>query len=237
MINFYFRTLLGEEIPVIITTRRGLRGITLRPRVNPNREIRVSKPFLVSDKSVLKFLEEKRKWLENIFEKSPQKKDVNYDDVIEFLGLRVQIKYDEKKYSSRLVGSENPENPWVLWVGGGSDMLQRRVRDFIKSEFLKSAKQIIKSAPKEFWPTKLSIKDTSSRWGSCTSAGAVSLSWRLAFAPPYVMRYVIIHELAHLKHMDHSVHFWACVSALYGDGVGRAKLWLSKNGQTLHQYF
>ena len=103
--------------------------------------------------------------------------------------------------------------------------------------FLARAKAIIKEVPKEFRPTKITVRDTSSRWGSCSTSGTISLSWRLAFAPPEIMRYVIIHELAHIKHMDHSPAFWAQVSKLYGEGVGRAKLWLSKNGADLYKYF
>jgi predicted metal-dependent hydrolase len=116
-------------------------------------------------------------------------------------------------------------------------MLEHRVRDFIKKEFLGEVKKIIKTAPLEFCPARIAIRDTSSRWGSRSSTGSISFSWRLALAPYEVMRYVIMHELAHIKHMDHSPHFWATVAQLYGPGVGRAKLWLSKNGQSLHRYF
>jgi predicted metal-dependent hydrolase len=65
----------------------------------------------------------------------------------------------------------------------------------------------------------------------------MSLSWRLAFAPVDVMRYVVMHELAHRRHMDHSPAFWATVSELYGFGVERAKRWLNQHGGELHKYF
>ncbi len=125
----------------------------------------------------------------------------------------------------------------TLVIGGSAEMLERRIRDFIKAEFLTATREIIKTAPREFWPKRLAIRDTTSRWGSCSSSGTISFSWRLAFASPEIMRYVIMHELAHKKHMDHSPAFWKQVSELYGPGVERAKQWLAKNGQDLHRYF
>ena len=65
----------------------------------------------------------------------------------------------------------------------------------------------------------------------------MSFSWRLAFAPVDVMRYVVMHELAHTRHMNHSDAFWATVRDLYGPGVGRAKRWLAAHGGELHRYF
>ena len=81
------------------------------------------------------------------------------------------------------------------------------------------------------------IKDVSTRWGSCSSTGTMSFSWRLAFAPVDVMRYVVMHELAHTRHMNHSDAFWATVRDLYGPGVERAKRWLSLHGGELHRFF
>jgi hypothetical protein len=122
-----------------------------------------------------------------------------------------------------------------LEVGGAPEMLERRVRDFIKAELLKEIKQIIKET--EFRPSRITLRDTTSRWGSCSSTGALSFSWRLAFAPPMVLRYVVMHELAHCRHMNHGDEFWALVNELYGPGMATAKRWLTKNGAGLHMYF
>ena len=126
---------------------------------------------------------------------------------------------------------------YILVVGGDADMFERRVRDFIKAEFLTAVRAMVKTAPRELWPSRIAVRDTTSRWGSCSSSGTISFSWRLAFAPTDVMRYVVMHELAHRVHMNHSPAFWATVGALYGDGVGRAKRWLTTRGAELHQYF
>lgn len=225
----------GEKIPVVINTRRGLRNITLRPKTTPKREIVITKPWLVSTSAALKFLEQKRSWCERIFAKALAKEKLKENDVIEFLGKKVLIKHNPARRGNEFLLCE--DGTCVLIVGGSIDMLERRVRDFIKEQFLISVKQIIKTTPKDFWPKRVSIRDTSSRWGSCSTSGTMSFSWRLAFAPPEVMRYVVMHELAHQKHMDHSAAFWHQVSELYGFGVERAKRWLNQHGAELHRYF
>ena len=235
MADTFFITSTGEQIPIVITTRRGLRNVTLRPRVAPAREIHVSKPWLCTDKYALGFIEQKRRWLERIFAAAPQKHTVAPGDVIEFLDRRVKLVHDASLRGNDFI--QNDDGTFVLAIGGGADMFERRVRDFIKAEFLKTARAMVHDAPRDLWPVRIAVRDTTSRWGSCSTSGTRSFSWRLAFAPTDVMRYVVMHELAHRRHMDHSPEFWATVRELYGFGVERAKRWLAKNGGTLHQYF
>lgn len=231
--NLSFVLSSGESVPVFIETRRGARNVTLRPKTTPNREIHISKPWMTSNAFVMKFIESKRKWIEKIFASAPQKSHIKSGDIIEFLGRTVQVFHDNTMRGNKYLGDDKTR----LFIGGGTDMFERRVRDFIKDEFLTAVKEIIKTTPREYWPNRISLRDTTSRWGSCSSNGNISFSWRLAFAPYDVMRYVVMHELAHREHMDHSPEFWATVSKLYGFGVERAKRWLSKNGATLHTYF
>lgn len=231
--NTFFVLSDGEQVPVVIETRRGMRNVTLRPKTTPHFEIHISKPWTTSDSFVLKFLESKRKWIEKIFNNAPKKEHLKPGDSIEFLNHTVSLIHNPKFKSDNYLDNDKT----ILCIGGGADMFERRVRDFIKSEFLKSVKQIIKTTPREFWPNRISLRDTTSRWGSCSSNKNISFSWRLAFAPYEVMRYVIMHELAHTKHMDHSPEFWATVTQLYGFGVEKAKRWLSHNGGNLHKYF
>ena len=223
----------GCDVPVIIETKRGMRNVTLRPKTVPHFEIHISKPYLTSDAFVMRFLESKRKWIEKIFACAPKKEKIEPDDVIEIFGRMVVLKHNERLRSNEYIDAEKT----VLCIGGGIDMFERRVRDFIKSELLLEIKKIIKTTPKQYWPKHISLRDTTSRWGSCSSNGNMSFSWRLAFAPYDVMRYVVMHELAHREHLNHSAEFWATVSNLYGFGVERAKRWLNKNGCNLHKYF
>lgn len=225
----------GEDLPVIIQTRRGARNITLRPKTRPVREIHISKPFLTSAGAALRFLESKRRWVERIFAAAPVKITLTPGDVIEFLGRRVELAHNPALRANKFVLKD--DGGAILIIGGGADMFERRARDFIKAEFLSAVREIIKTAPREFWPRRIAVRDASTRWGSCSTTGTMSFSWRLAFAPPSVMRYVVMHELAHMRHMNHSPAFWATVGELYGFGVERAKQWLTRHGSELHRYF
>jgi predicted metal-dependent hydrolase len=82
---------------------------------------------------------------------------------------------------------------------------------------------------------RLSLRDTRSRWGSCSAAGDLMYSWRLVMAPPEVLDYVAAHEVAHLAHMHHGPAFWAEVRRLYGD-TRAARGWLRREGGALHRF-
>ena len=84
-------------------------------------------------------------------------------------------------------------------------------------------------------PRALSLRDTRSRWGSCTSDGRLMFSWRLAMAPPLVLDYVAAHEVAHLAHMDHSPRFWAAVEGLM-PGHAPHRDWLRRHGAELQAW-
>jgi len=82
--------------------------------------------------------------------------------------------------------------------------------------------------------SRLSIRDTRSRWGSCSSAGVLMYSWRLIMAPPEILHYVAAHEAAHLVEMNHSDAFWAVVARIYPD-YEQHRHWLRNNGDSLHR--
>ena len=232
MADYVFTLSDGTEIPVVMSTRRGMRNITLRPKMQPKREIHISRPWLVSESAAIKFLVSKQKWIECVFARCPEKKTLRPGDEIEYLGRRVRLQHDDSLRANKF-----SDDGGVLVVGGDLRMFESRVRDVIKKEFLNVLKEMVRMAPREFWPKKIAIRDTTSRWGSCSTSGTMSFSWRLAFAPLDVMRYVVMHELAHKKHMNHSPEFWATVRELYGFGVERAKRWLAQNGGQLHRFF
>ena len=84
-------------------------------------------------------------------------------------------------------------------------------------------------------PKRLTVRDQTSRWGSCSSTGALSFSWRLILAPPLILDYVAAHEVAHLAEMNHGPRFWAlCRKTM--PRTDEAKTWLQVYGIDLHRY-
>ncbi|WP_242826930.1 M48 family metallopeptidase [Butyrivibrio sp. MC2013] len=80
---------------------------------------------------------------------------------------------------------------------------------------------------------KIVIRDQKTRWGSCSSSGTLSFNWRLMLAPPQILDYVVVHELCHFVHMDHSPAFWALVAKYMPDYKER-RAWLKSNGDLLY---
>jgi predicted metal-dependent hydrolase len=121
-----------------------------------------------------------------------------------------------------------------ILVSGELPFLPRRVADFLRAEAKRTLLPLVleKSAQIGRKPARLSIKDTSSRWGSCSSAGNLSFSWRLVMAPAFVQDYVAAHEVAHLLQMNHSARFWAEVSKLTPH-TRAAIVWLKREGVQL----
>jgi predicted metal-dependent hydrolase len=125
----------------------------------------------------------------------------------------------------------------TIRVGGRAEHAPRRLLDFLKRQ----ARQDMEARAFEYagrigaHPRRVTMRDTMSRWGSCSSTRSLSFSWRLILAPPFVADYVVAHEVAHLKEMNHGAAFWRLVRELVGD-VKRPQTWLRQHGAALHRY-
>jgi predicted metal-dependent hydrolase len=125
----------------------------------------------------------------------------------------------------------------LLCVGGEATFLARRVRDYLVKEARKDIQAAVRSHTNKLKTSacKVSLRDTVSRWGSCSSSGALSFSWRLILAPHFVLDYLAAHETAHLLHMNHSQAFWTVVASLTPD-TERAESWLKAHGSGLYRF-
>jgi predicted metal-dependent hydrolase len=125
----------------------------------------------------------------------------------------------------------------VICVAGDAAHVSRRLGDYLRRQ----AKRDLEAASRRYAAKlgvtikRITIRDQISRWGSCSTTGALSYSWRLILAPSYVLDYLAAHEVAHLMEMNHSARFWRLVQKLYPN-IDRAKAWLDVYGTDLHRY-
>ncbi|TMJ34157.1 MAG: M48 family metallopeptidase [Alphaproteobacteria bacterium] len=125
----------------------------------------------------------------------------------------------------------------LLCVAGEPAHLNRRVNDFLKREAARDLAQASRRYARELGVAikRISVRDQSSRWGSCSNTGVLSFSWRLVLAPPFVLEYLAAHEVCHLVELNHSARFWRLVRRVYPH-FERAKTWLDVHGADLHRY-
>ncbi len=123
-----------------------------------------------------------------------------------------------------------------LVVRGDAEHMRRRITDFLKRE----ARRDLENASRGYADamqvdfSRISVRDTTSRWGSCSSTGTLSYSWRLIMAPPKVLDYVCAHEVAHIEQMNHGPEFWNLVYR-HCPHTDFARTWLKRHGHTLHK--
>ena len=108
--------------------------------------------------------------------------------------------------------------------------LEKRYRDAAKEYIPKRVEYYHELTGGDY--NKITIRDQKTRWGSCSSNGTLSFNYRLMLAPPRVLDYVVVHELCHLTHMNHSTDFWNMVASILPDYKEYRK-WLKDNGHTL----
>jgi predicted metal-dependent hydrolase len=125
----------------------------------------------------------------------------------------------------------------LLCVTGDAPHVNRRVTNYLKQEARRDLETASRRYAQEIGVRikRITVRDQSSRWGSCSTTGALSYSWRLIFAPPYVLDYLAAHEVAHLVEMNHSMRFWRLLAQL-SPAMKRAKTWLDVHGTDLHRY-
>jgi predicted metal-dependent hydrolase len=141
----------------------------------------------------------------------------------------------------RHIAGALPQRRAAVWVtqgeirvAGESGTVAGRVVEFLRAEARRGLLALVASKARRagVQPRRLTVKDTSSRWGSCAASGCLAFSWRLVMAPPFVQDYVAAHEVAHLRHMDHGEAFWALVASLT-DHTDEAMAWLRAEGPRL----
>jgi hypothetical protein len=180
----------------------------------------------------LRFLREKRGWIAARLGALPPLVPFAEGAVVPVLGV-----------PHRIVHALDPTAPPVtiadreIRVRGDPLHLPRRVRDHLaalaRDELAQRARPLAARIGHKV--ARVSVRDTRSRWASCSSTGNLSFSWRLVFAPQDVMDYVVAHEVAHLAEMNHGPRFWRLVDTL-APGNARPRAWLDRHRARLLSY-
>lgn len=188
-------------------------------------------PSRCAAQKAVNFVNEHREWIEDNLAKIPVARRFEDGETISILGQNCTICHTPQSRRGTYIEGDK------LYVSGDIEFLHRRICDYIKKtarkEFLKLSRQMAKKIGCQV--KNVAIKDTKSRWGSCSTLDNINYNWRIALAPEFVILYLIAHEVSHLRHQDHSKEFWQCVKNLFPD-CGKGRLWLKQHGKDLYLY-
>lgn len=221
----------GRDLALAV--KRSASAVRMSLRLAPGAaQVVVVLPNGVPEAEARRFALRQTDWIADRLAAAPDRVGFAPGTTIALLGLDHEIRHQPQ--ARRGVWAEDG----VIHVSGAEDLVPGRVERFLKSEARlllahKAREQALRIARK---PGRITVRDTRSRWGSCSASGDLSFSWRLVMAPLWIVDYVVAHEVAHLAEMNHGPRFWDLVGQLAGDVAKDARGWLKIHGPELHRY-
>ncbi len=222
------RTLPGNP-PVSMTLRRSARARRFSLRVSRlDGRVTLSMPARASEAEALAFAGDKADWVRSVLAAAAPRRTIGIGAVVPCEGRALTVTAAPVR-AARVSGD-------ALLVPDDPARATARVVAFLKF----AARQRLQAESEGYAAVLgcriegITLRDTRSRWGSCTQAGRLMYSWRLIMAPPEVLSYVAAHEVAHLVEMNHSPAFWAVVARLMPE-YHRHRRWLRTHGNDLHR--
>jgi predicted metal-dependent hydrolase len=217
----------GVALAIAVRRHPRARRVSLRADPAAGRVVLVL-PRRASLSAGIGFARSQEPWIRGRLAQLPPPMPFAPGATIEILGEAVRIAHEPgPRGTTRRSGD-------TLHVHGDPAFVARRVRDwlraFAREELARRARRCAALIGRQV--DRVRVADTRSRWGSCAPDGRLSFCWRLVLAPPHVVDYVVAHEVAHLRHLDHGPRFWQVVEQLTPHR-GEAQLWLRSNGARL----
>ncbi|MEM7169187.1 MAG: SprT family zinc-dependent metalloprotease [Pseudomonadota bacterium] len=223
-------TLASGTVPLEVTRHPTARRITLRLTTEGD-AVRLVLPRATPLREGLDFAESQKDWLQARLQALPPRIPFRDGQVIPLLGVEHLIVHEPA--GRRGVWQEGRQ----IIVSGKVEHLSRRLTDYLKTlarrTIVPRANEKAERLQKK--PGRITLRDSRSRWGSCSANGNLNFSWRLILAPEHVLDYVVAHEVAHLVEHNHGPRFWVLAAQLTDDLEG-AKKWLKRRGHCLHRY-
>jgi predicted metal-dependent hydrolase len=218
--------------PAGLRWRRNSRARRVALRISPlDGEIIITLPPRASRHAGLALLRAHENWVADRLAALPKPSQWRSGGTVPINNIPHRIIHDPLwRGTARIALRPEPS----ITLGGGAEFLTRRLRDALiaraRAQF--TAKATAKAILINRRVTGLRIKDTTSRWGSCAPDGTLMFSWRLIMAPDFVQDYVVGHEVAHLREMNHSPAFWSLAERLTPHREA-ATQWLAAHGPAL----
>ncbi len=216
------------QIKVEVRRVRNSRRLSLRIS-SINECVTLTAPVNTKQDVLLRFLKSKETWLkEELLKISAKKIQVDIGVVIPIFGSKKQLETCSESLNIKIVGDR-------ILIPTTVSKPALAIEDFLKKLAKKEFTNVTNYYCDKLGVSYASIKlrDTRSRWGSCSSNSNLMFSWRLIMAPKNVIRYLVAHEVTHLKHFNHSRDFWSEVHSLFGSYENERK-WLRTEGTNLH---
>ncbi|SFD13460.1 M48 family metallopeptidase [Tropicimonas isoalkanivorans] len=221
---------LPGDPPINLVLRRSARARRYSLRVSRlDGRVTLTLPAHAPESKALDFAHEKAGWIRQRLAERPGEVIVAHGTVLPVFGQPLRVVPGTRSglapEDGQIAVSRRAKSVSATVCG----LLKARARDALAAASDGYAQKLGRSY------TRITLRDTRSRWGSCSSDGALMFSWRLILAPPEVLDYVAAHEVAHLAEMNHGARFWATVERLMPD-YRTHRHWLRHNGEQLHRY-
>ncbi len=222
-------TINGRDYALVI--RRHARANAIRLRTDPARgALLLTLPGHARLGEAIAFARAQADWIEASFAKAGAHIAIEPGALLPFRGVQHRIDWD-MRHGRKVVVADG-----VIMLGGARDSLEARVMRWLRAE----AKRLCAADLAEYCARAgvavpaLAISNAARRWGSCSANGTIRINWRLVMAPDEVRRSVVAHEVAHLRHMNHSADFYAWLDALFEGDRKSADRWLKAHGRGLY---
>lgn len=228
----------AEVHDAVFETRRHLRArrLTLRVKQHP-RKVVVTLPKRAARREAHALVSEHYDWIIGQLSNADGVRSFRDGQLIPFRGTMHRIRFCLPQRGRGVVSILCSGPELELLVAGQPEFCPRRLAMWLKGQARQRLEASVRRHAESLGVAfkRISVRDQTSRWGSCSTTGTLSFSWRLILAPDHVLDYVAAHEVAHLIEMNHSIKFWALVCRLDPD-FKAAEAWLSSEGRDLHRY-
>jgi predicted metal-dependent hydrolase len=225
----------GQAFKVALRRRPSAKRITLRVS-NATGEVVLTIPERTDLAIAQRFADSHGDWIANRLARVPERVAFHDGALVPLRGVPHRVVHWTNIRGATQATRDLAGEP-IIAVSGDGPHVARRIREFLEAEAKRDLSAAVRRHTGALAVTakRITVRDTKSRWGSCSARGALNFSWRLILAPPFVLDYLAAHEVAHLRELNHSHRFWKLTHQLC-PRTDEAELWLKRHGSELHRF-